>query len=208
MLSNLTGGHLPSLVASMRGLLTLICSGLVAAAFAGAAASGPTVGTPPAACQTAEQRTHDEAVFGHFSSRAQGLAMSRRAQNVRFKGIKIEDEGCGDYEVEIDGADSVAGRSSFALEAKKAGFQVSFEQTAPPMQPAAGQAVGVFARTSTLAASNTLAGRLAGGGFRYIDIVRVGHAWAVVLPQVPVAAALTIAAEVHRGGFHIAFTKG
>ena len=193
---------------SRRRLLALVFCGLLATALAGTASSSRTAGTPPAACQTAEQRTHDEAVFGHFSSRSQALALSRRAGKVGFKGIKIEDEGCGDYEVEIDGADNVAGRTSFAREARKAGFQVTFEQTGPPMQPPAGQAVGVFERSSTLAVSNTLAGRLAGNGFRYIDIVRAGSAWAVVLPQVPVSAALSIAAEVHRAGFHIAFTKG
>ena len=165
-------------------------------------------GTPPPACQVAELRTHNEAVFGHFSSRSQGLALARRARKVGFMGIKIENEGCGDYEVEIDGADNSADRASFAREAQKAGFQVTFEQTGPPMQPPAGQAVGVFARPRTLAAANTLAGRLAATGFRYVDIVRVGRAWAVVLPQVPVAHALSIAAEVHRAGFRIAFTTG
>ena len=192
----------------MRRFLTLGCVGVLAAALAGIAASSRAGGTPPAACQATEQRTHDEAVFGHFSSRSQGLALALRARTVGFMGIKIEDEGCGDYEVEIDGADNVAGRGSFAREAQKAGFQVTFEQTGPPMQPPAGQAVGVFARPRTLAAANTLAGRLAATGFRYVDIVRVGRAWAVVLPQVPVAHALSIAAEVHRAGFRIAFTTG
>jgi hypothetical protein len=153
-------------------------------------------------------RVHDEAVFGHFSTRAQALALSRRARKLGFMGIKIEDEGCGDLEVEIDGADRSADRASFAREAQRAGFQVTFEQTGPPMQPPTDQVVGTFAHLRTLAAANTLAGKIASQGFRYIDIVRVGSAWAVVMPQVPVAHALSIAAEAHAAGFHIAFTTG
>jgi hypothetical protein len=192
----------------MRQLIALGCVAALAATVAGSAESGRAAGPPPAACQTAEQRTHNEAVFGHFSSRAPALALSRRARKAGFKGIKIENEGCGDYEVEIDGADKVAGRASFAAEAQKAGYQVTFEQTGPPMHPPPGQAVGVFARPRTLAAANALAGRIASTGLRYVDIVRVGSSWAVVWPQVPVANALSIAAEVHRAGFHIAFIKG
>ena len=192
----------------MRQLVALGCVAALAAVLAGTASSGRTAGTPPAACQTAEQRTHDEAVFGHFSSRASAVALSRRALKVGFKGIKIEDEGCGDYEVEIDGADKVAGRALFAAEARKAGYQVTFEQTGPPMQPPPGQAVGVFARPQTITAANTLVGKIAGSGLRYVDIVRVGSRWAVVWPQVPVASALALAAEVHKAGFHIAFIKG
>jgi hypothetical protein len=195
-------------VTPMRQLVALGCVAALAALLAGTASSGGVAGTPPAACQTAEQRTHNEAVFGHFSSRAPALALSRRALKAGFKGIKIEDEGCGDYEVEIDGADKVAGRVSFAAEAQKAGYQVTFEQTGPPMQPPQGQAVGVFARPHTVAAANSLAGKIAGSGLRYVDIVRVGSSWAVVWPQVPVASALSIAAEVHKAGFRIAFIKG
>jgi len=195
-------------VIPVRRLLALASTGVLAAALAGTASSSRTGGTPPAACQATEQRVHDEAVFGHFASRSQGLALSRRARKLGFQGIKIENEGCGDYEVEIDGADKGADRASFAREAQKAGFQVTFEQTGPPIQPPSGQVVGVLARPRTLAAANTLAGRLAAQGFRYIDIVRVGRTWAVVMPQVPVGHALSIAAEVHRAGFHIAFTTG
>jgi hypothetical protein len=192
----------------MKRLLVLACVCAFAAAFAAVGSSSRTAGTPPAACTTTEQRTHDEAVFGHFSSRAQGIAFSAPARKLGFMGIKVEDEGCGDYEVEIDGADSVASRVSFAREAQKAGFQTTFEQIGPPLQPLAGEAVGVFARLRTIAAANTLAGRIAATGFRYIDIVRAGSVWEVVLPQVPVASALSIAAEVHRAGFRITFIKG
>ncbi len=172
-----------------------------ALASAGSAGSGAT-------CQVAEQRTHDEAVFGHFSSRRLGLALATRASKLGFQGIKIEDEGCGDFEVEIDGADKGADRGSFAQEARKSGFEVTFEQTGPPMSPPSGQVVGIFGHTSTVAAANSLAGRLAAVNFRYIEVVRTGANWAVVMPQVPIASALSIAAEVHKAGFRVTFIKG
>ena len=192
------------MAAPKRSILVLALAGALGAAIAGTASGRVVVGTRPAACQTVEKRIHTEAVFGHFSSRAQGLALARRARKVGFKGIKIEDEGCGDFEVEIDGADKLADRTSFAREAQKAGFPVTFEQTGPPTQPPAGQAFGTFARLRTIGAANILAGRLASSGFRYIEIVRIGGTWAVVLPQVPVRNALSIAAEAHRAGFRIA----
>jgi hypothetical protein len=162
--------------------------------------------TPPS-CQTAEIRQHDEAVFGHFSTRAAGAVLARKAAAVGFRGIKIESEGCGDFEVEVDGADRVAVRGSFAAEAHKAGFEVTFEQTGPPLQPPKGEVVGTFAKFRTIAGANALALRLAAVGFHYIDIVRSGNSWAVVMPQVPVKNALPIAAEVHKAGFKIAFVS-
>jgi hypothetical protein len=179
-------------------LAVVIVAVLAAGAHAGRQAS----------CQTTEIRQHDEAVFGHFATRAEAQALLRRAAKVRFQGLKIEDEGCGDFELEIDGADRGADRASFAAEAQKAGFQVSFEQTAPPLQPAKGQAVGTFAKLPTVTAANALALRIAASGFRYIDIVRVGARWAVVMPQVPVKHALSIAAESHKAGYRITFATG
>jgi hypothetical protein len=66
----------------------------------------------------------------------------------------------------------------------------------------------VFGHCATVTAANALAQRLAASGFRYIDIVKVGARWAVVMPQVPVKHALSIAAEVHKAGFRITFVTG
>ena len=183
----------------MRRILAL------SACVLSAAIPGAAHGAPPPACQTPEVRQHDEAVFAHVSSRAQGVVIAARARKLGFLGIKIEAEGCGDYEVEIDGADSTADRVSFAQEAMKAGFPVTFEQTGPPMQPPRGQKVGVFAHLATLKAANALATRLATIGFPYIDIVWVSGTWEVVMPQVPASATASITAEVQHAGFHITF---
>jgi hypothetical protein len=176
------------------------------AAFAAGAAARPAAA--PATCVTPEVRVHNEAVFAHFSTLAAAKALKVRAAAIGFKGIKIENEGCGDFEVEIDGADRQADRTSFAQEASRAGFQVTFEQTALPMQYKAGEVVGVFARKRTVAEANALMAKLSGTGFLFIDLVREGKVWLVVMPQVPVKHALSIAHEAATAGYHIQFRAG
>ena len=176
------------------------------AVFAAGAAARPAAA--PATCVTPEVRVHNEAVFGHFSTLAAAKELKARAAAAVFKGLKIENEGCGDFEVEIDGADRPADRASFSKEAAAAGFPVTFEQTAPPMQYKAGVVIGVFARKRTVAEANTLMGQLSQKGFLFIDLVREGKAWLVVMPQVPVKHALSIAHEVATAGYHIQFRTG
>ena len=151
---------------------------------------------------------HDEAVFGHFSTLAAAKELKTRAAALGFKGIKVENEGCGDFEVEIDGADRQADRTSFSKEASHAGFPVTFEQTAPPMQYRAGQVIGVFARNRTVSDANALMTKLSKSGFLFIDLVREGNLWLVVMPQVPVKHALSIAHEAAAAGYHVQFRAG
>jgi hypothetical protein len=181
---------------------------LLALSLVAAVAATATPPAQTATCKRPEVQTHNEAVFGHFATKAAALKVKRAAERVQFKGLKIENEGCGDYELEIDGADDTAGRASLAREAAKAGFQVTFEQTAPPMRFQEGEVVGIFDRFATVTAANALMWRLAAVNFRYIDLVYAGRNWLVVMPQVPVKHALSIAAEVHKAGFHIAFQPG
>ena len=178
----------------------------VCAAFAAGAAARPAAA--PATCITPEVRVHNEAVFGHFATLAAAKSLKARAARVGFAGIKIENDGCRDFEVEIDGADRQADRTSFAQEASRAGFPVTFEQTAPPMQYKAGEVVGVFARKRTVVEANALMGKLSRNGFLFIDLVPEGKVWLVVMPQVPVKHALSIAHEVATAGYHIQFRTG
>jgi hypothetical protein len=173
------------------------------AVFAAGAAARPAAA--PAACVTPEVRVHNEAVFGHFSTLAAARELKARAAAVGFQGIKVENEGCGDFEVEIDGADRQSDRTSFSQEASRAGFQITFEQTGPPLQPRAGEVVGVFARKRTVAEANGLMTRLSRNGFMYIDLALEGKVWLVVMPQVPVKHALSIAHEAASAGYHVQF---
>jgi hypothetical protein len=179
---------------------------LAAALFVAYSASAGVRGEP--ACRTPEIRQHGEAVFGHFSTRAAAAKLLRRVRAKNFRGGKIENDGCGDFEVELDGADTQAVRTSFAKEAAAAGFQVTFEQTAPPAQYRAGEVVGVYGQFSKLAEANALAAKIAAAGFRYADIARVDGQWWLVWPQVPNKASRSISREVKGAGFDIKFRPG
>jgi hypothetical protein len=183
-------------------LLALLSSGALAAGAAARPAAAP------AACVAAEVRVHNEAVFGHYATLAAANAVKARALAIGFKGIKIENEGCGDFEVEIDGADRQADRVSFGQEAARAGYHVTFEQTAPPMEPKPGEVVGVFARKRTVGEANALLARLSGIGFPFLDLAPEGKVWLVVMPQVPVKHALSIAHEAASAGYHVQFRSG
>lgn len=158
-----------------------------------------------AGCQVPEVRRHDEAVFGHFATAAAAKAYARRPRALGFQGLKIENEGCGDWELEIDGADTNAQRSSFSAEATKAGFHVTFEQTGDPLSPPPGQVVGVLARRATVTAANAFVWKVVAQGWLYLDIVYSGGTWLVVMPQVPVKSALSIARELAKAGLHVQF---
>jgi hypothetical protein len=181
----------------------LVCLAIACAALASSAAARPRDN-----CETAHVHQHDRAVFGHFASRAGANALKKRAESFGFQGIKIEDNGCGDFEVLIDGADTQAQRSSFAAEARKAGFPVTFQQTAPPTRYAAGQVYGVFGSLKSVNAANALMHRLSLAGFLYIDLAHEAARWLVVMPQVPVKNALSIAHEAATAGFHVQFRTG
>ena len=190
---------------TVRWIALVLLPVLACGAFASAASAH--MSTAPS-CVTAEVRVHDEAVFGHFATRAGASALKARAARQGFAGIKIEAEGCGDFEVEIDGADTQSQRSSFAKEALKAGYPVTFEQTAPPLQYRPGEVYGIFATKRTVAEANGVMTKLSRNGFLFVDLARQGNSWLVVMPQVPVKAALPIAREAAAAGFHIQFHSG
>lgn len=181
-----------------------LLAGVFAAVSLGA--GGTTPGEP--ACRTPETRVHDEVVFGHFATHAGAAALRKHAASMGYKGMKIENEGCSDFEVEIDGADTQRQRSSFANEAAKSGLAITFEQQAPPMAFQQGEVVGILGRLKTLPEANALMQRLAKASFRYIDLLPSGRQWLVIMPQVPVKASLSIAKEVASAGFHIHFQPG
>ena len=67
------------------------------------------------------------------------------------------------------------------------------------------EVVGVIARKATVTAANALVWNLVGHGWQYLDIVYADGKWLVVMPQVPVKSALSIARELAKAGFHIQF---
>jgi hypothetical protein len=183
-------------------LLATLAAGAVAVLHVGAA------GAAPAACKRAPLPANDKAVFGNFATRAEAVAYGKKAASFKFKGIYIDDRGCGDFQVEIGGADKTADRQSFVAEAHKAGFNVTFEQTGDPLGITPKATYGVLGTFRSVTKANALAWRLAAVYFLYIDIAYRNGKWLVVMPQVPLKSALSIAAEVHKAGFHIAFQSG
>ncbi|HTZ07264.1 MAG TPA: hypothetical protein VMB53_16130 [Gaiellaceae bacterium] len=181
---------------------------LLALPLAALAVAAAPVGAGAASaksCRIDVVHHHDQAVFGHFPTLALAKAYKKKAAAVDFSGLKIENDGCGDFEVMIDGADNPADRGSFSVEAQRAGFPVTFRQLGPVLGKSKGKTYGVFGTFRTLTAANALAWRLATVNFRYIDIAYANGRWLVVMPQVPIKNALSIAQEVNKAGFHIAF---
>ena len=170
-----------------------------------AVAAAPAGASQAKTCRIDVVHHHDQAVFGHFPTLALAKAYKKKAAALGFAGLKIENDGCGDFEVMIDGADNPADRGSFSVEAQRAGFPVWFRQLGPVLGKSKGRTYGVFDTFGTLTAANALAWRLATANFRYIDIAYANGKWLVVMPQVPIKNALSIAQEVHKAGFHIAF---
>src|SRR5262249_21397433 len=74
---------------------------------------GSAVAQTEPSCRTLAPRSSTYAVFGHFASLAQAKAYKAEAAARIFKGLKIVNNGCGDYEVFIGGADSSSARGSF-----------------------------------------------------------------------------------------------
>ena len=184
-----------------RMLLALVLGALLVAAATAQSGAARTA----AGCRKPFLRTHDRAVFGHFATLAAAQALAAKAKKLGFQGIVIDNNGCGDFEALINGADNTADRSSFAAEAQKAGFPVTFDELAPPLQRKPGYTYGVFGTFKSITAANNLAWKLAAIDFLYIEITYLNGNWVVVMPAVPLKSALSITQEVQKAGFHIAF---
>src|SRR5204863_4207472 len=89
-------------------------------------------------CRTVEKTGTTEAVFAHFATRAQADAfVNGVAAEKGFKGLVVEDDGCGDFEVENPSIRQ-GQRSALVLEAAQSALQISFEQTTPVDRPGRG----------------------------------------------------------------------
>jgi hypothetical protein len=179
---------------------------VVALASTGAAQAA-RAGSEPS-CRTLAPRSHINAVFGHFATVAGAKAYEAKAAAKVFKGLQVMNNGCGDYEVFIGGADHGSQQSSFYLEARNAGFHVTYQQSAPPMQYEPNHVVGVLGSFRSVAKANALMWTLSDRGFWFLDLARAPNRWLVVMPQVPIKKALSIAKEVATAGFHVQFQPG
>jgi hypothetical protein len=183
-----------------------VVAGIVVLSIGAAQTIARASSEPP--CRTMAPRAHINAVFGHFATLAGAKAYEAKAAAKVFKGLTIVNNGCGDYEVYIGGADRPSDQSSFYKEAKGAGFHVTYQQSAPPMQYAPNHVVGVLGSFRTVAKANALMWALSDRGFWFMDLARAPNRWLVVIPHVPINKALSIAKEVATAGYHIQFQPG
>jgi len=67
------------------------------------------------------------AVFGHRQSPAAAQKLLQQAAAAGFQGLRVQQDSCGDWEVDLYGLQTPGQRRDFAAEARKAGFHVTFE---------------------------------------------------------------------------------
>ncbi len=67
------------------------------------------------------------AVFGHRPTRKAALRLQAKAEHVGFRGLRVLQDGCDDWEVDLYGMKTRAQRHEIAAEARRAGFRIVFE---------------------------------------------------------------------------------
>ena len=81
---------------------------------------------------TIECRSHPveggvAAVFGHRRTRGAAVRLQLAVERVGFRDLRVQQDGCDDWEVDVYGMKTRAQRQEFAAEARRAGFRVAFE---------------------------------------------------------------------------------
>jgi hypothetical protein len=79
------------------------------------------------ACRTYAARGGVNAVFGHRRSRRAAERLADRARAVGFNGLDVQQDRCGDWEVDLRGLATAAQQLEFQREARQAGFSIRFE---------------------------------------------------------------------------------
>jgi hypothetical protein len=67
------------------------------------------------------------AVFGHRKTRAAAQKLQGLAESSGFRGLRVQQDSCGDWEVDLYGLKTPAARRALAAEARKVGLHVRFE---------------------------------------------------------------------------------
>jgi hypothetical protein len=156
-----------------------------------------------------------EAVFGHDSSSAGAEALRARLVASFFQNATLEQDGCGDIEVEVPGGaglDTEAQRKDFLIEARQQHFTVHFE--APCCYTTKTLAKGWYAsfgKRSTLEAATALELRALSVRFSHLEIERTGpSSYVVVLPGgagfATAAGRASFAAEARSSSAHLSVT--
>jgi cell division septation protein DedD len=68
------------------------------------------------------------AVFGHRRTKQAALRLQARAERQGFLGLQVQQDRCGEWEVDLYGLQTPAQRHEFAAEARREGFHVTYER--------------------------------------------------------------------------------
>ena len=78
-------------------------------------------------CRTRARTGGMNAVFGHRRTRSAAERLAARAASVGFAELIVQQDACGDWEVDQSGLETAAQRTEFRDEARSVGFTVRFE---------------------------------------------------------------------------------
>jgi hypothetical protein len=67
------------------------------------------------------------AVFGHRTTRRAAEGLKDRAQGNGFQGLQVQQDTCGDWEVDLYGLKTPSARRDLQKEAARVGYRVTFE---------------------------------------------------------------------------------
>lgn len=67
------------------------------------------------------------AVFGHASTKAAAQRLLTNVERIGFRGLRVQQDSCGNWEVDLYGLNTSAQRHELAQEARRAGLHIVFE---------------------------------------------------------------------------------
>jgi len=164
-----------------------------------------TVKTGNAACQSIPHPGGLKAVFGRRSSAGAAEALRSQAESRGFKGLDVEENGCGNFSVTLPGLADSKQFAAFKAEAKSAGFVVTLRCEALPDND--GDFEAVFGVRSTHHGAVNLKRLVVHRGFVGADIEEDAcDRWSVVVNGITTAGMQkSFAAEASSAGFHVTF---
>jgi hypothetical protein len=154
-----------------------------------------------------QQRAGIVAVFGRRPSTAEAEQLKAEAERVGFRGLVVQQRGCDDYAVVLEGLHSMRQAGEFQHEAAGAGFKVQIECRSHPVE---GGLAAVFGHRPTRRAALNLRAQAERLGFNGLEVQQdLCHDWEVDLYGLNTRAQRrSFAAQAKRAGFDIVFELG
>jgi hypothetical protein len=78
-------------------------------------------------CRSTPSQGGVAAVFGHRRTHHAAIVLMRRASADGFQNLQVQQDRCGDWEVDLDGVTTAKQRAALRDEARRAGYHLTFE---------------------------------------------------------------------------------